>query len=116
MPSKPHEDYDDWDDDEAGDYDDEDPNEMGQTLEAAVQLSSSMFKELMAGRETIAALTAEVERKDKVIEAARAHFVRLSDDPSVSPVLQQAYLCVVFALDYPDKFIERYEEEPPCPT
>ncbi len=61
---------------------------------------------------TIASLTAEVERLKHTMAATRSRFQKLSEDPNVSAVVQQAYACVLFAIDYPDKIVADYLKEP----
>lgn len=60
----------------------------------------------------IASLAAEVERLKDERAAIRYRFQRLSESPDVSTVCQQAYACVLFALDYPEKIIALFKEPP----
>lgn len=61
-------------------------------------------------RDRLSSALAEVERLKKTTAAIRQKFAKLSEDPEVPATCQQAYLCVVFALDYPDQILARYKE------
>lgn len=61
----------------------------------------------------IAALSEELERERKKLAAIRQRFDGLSKSPEVSAIVQQAFMCVVFAIDYPDKVLAQFKEPTP---